>query len=647
MHKLSLMPGSLVRCRDRDAIVLDFVDLETVLVEFGTDASISPVKVSELSPPTLAESSKEAERLQRLAEVALPLISDQRWRAARERLDALRDILLLPKHKRRQADIQLAAERLGKSRPTIYRWLDRYESSGSIRSLMRLDRSDRGVARIDEALEQIVSDSIESFFLKGKKSPATVVEEIRKRCFDLDITAPHASTIMRRLAMLKPKEVSERREGKKIAKEKYGLQRGTYPDVLYPLAHSQIDHTPADYCIVDEIHRKPLPGSPTFTLNIDVNTRCILGFTLSLEAPSIRLAGECVIHSFLRKERFLAELDVNAEWPCYGVPSVIMTDNASEFEAKDFIRACNEWGVEVRKRPKGAPNYAGLVESTFRTYLGKIHELEGGRQPGKGQRANAYDIQGRPVMTLREFRRWMTLFITKYYHQQPHSGLQDLPPLVAWKRGILGWNGQKGIGLPDQITDEFKLRVDFLPSIEPTVQKYGVRFAHHHYKGDILRQWVGSRSEDNPRHARTFIVKYDPWDITEIYFLDPIVGRYYPLIADTKLEHLTLWECKAARLALGKDNRSKVDERLIYEGMDEMRAQVAASARTTSKARRDQQRRLDSQEFSVKTQRQRPGHALKTSDASNKSSASIEEDDGPLKPLSGTIEARVPTSEPA
>ena len=33
-------------------------------------------------------------------------------------------------------------------------------------------------------------------------------------------------------------------------------------------------------------------------------------------------------------------------------------------------------------RPKGAPNYAGLIESTFRTYLTKIHELDGGRQPG-------------------------------------------------------------------------------------------------------------------------------------------------------------------------------------------------------------------------------------------------------------------------
>ncbi|TAG84369.1 MAG: hypothetical protein EAZ24_01450 [Burkholderiales bacterium] len=644
MNKMQLVPGSLVRFRDRDAIILDFVDLETVLVEFGADASIHPAKITELLPPTVSRDSAEGQRLARLSEVALPLISDRRWQSARERLDALRELLLQPKHTRSPAQIQAAAERLNKSRATVYRWLERYETTGSIRALMRLDRTDRGSSRIDDSIESVVAEAIEQEYLKAKKSPSTVAEEVRKKCYDLEITPPHTSTILRRIAALNPQTVTSRREGKKIATEKYGLQRGQYPEVQYPLAHAQIDHTPADYCLVDEIHRKPLDGSPTFTICIDVHTRCVLGFALSLEAPSIRLAGECMVNAALRKETLLSELEINAEWPCYGIPSVILTDNASEFEAPDFVRACNEWGAEVRKRPKGAPNYAGLVESTFRTYLNKIHELEGGRQPGKGQRSMAYDIQGRPVMTLREFRRWMTIFITKYYHQQPHSGLNELPPIVAWRRGILGSGDQKGIGLPDQVSDEFKLRVDFLPSLPRTVQNYGVRFAHHDYRGDILRQWVGSKDPDNPRLARQFVVKYDPWDITEIYFLDPIVGRYYPLTSTAKTEHMTLWECEAAARATRRDNRSTVNERTIFEGMDEMRQQVATAAKNTRSARREQQRRLDSEKFSVKAQRRKSVPSVDNPTAAPVSA--LDPDDGPLAPMSGTVEASVPTLAP-
>ena len=639
--QFSVMPGSLVRCREREAVVLDFVDLTTVLVDFADDESVSAVHLSELSPWVVNEASGEAKRMQRLAEEALPLISDKRWRAARTRLNVLRDILGTPKHFRRQATIAAAAAELGKSVPTIYRWLERYETTRSIKALMRVERADKGKVRVAETVERIVDETIRKEYLEGKNSPATVAELVRKVCFTRGVTPPHDSTVFRRIHRLDPHESTKAREGRKAAKEKYDLRIGAYPKVDYPLAHTQIDHTPADYCLVDEVHRKPINGSPTFTLCIDVNTRCILGFTLAIEAPSIRLAGECVIHSILRKERFLSDLEVNADWPCFGVPSLIMTDNASEFEASDFVKACNAWGIEMRKRPKGAPNYAGLIESTFRTYLTKIHEVDGGRQPGKGQRSMAYDIKGRPVMTLREFRRWMTIFITKYYHQKPHSGLNGLPPIEAWRRGILGWGDQKGIGLPDQVTDEFKLRVDFLRTELRTVQDYGIRFAHHAYSGDILRQWVGSRDPDNAKLARKFVVKYDPWDITEIYFLDPLVGRYFPLNSTSPLEHLTLWECELIGRSKRKENYGVVNDTLIYEGLDEMREQVESSAKSTRTARRHQQRVIESQRTSVKARRK----IIESAAEEVAVVAPVDDDDGPLRPLSGAIEAQIPVKE--
>ena len=635
MQTLSLTPGSLARCRGRNVVVLDFVDLDTVLVEFDDAASRAPVRIDELSPPSIEANSPEAKRLQRLAQEALPLITDQRWREARERLDALRPLLRRAKYLRDVAEVKAVAEKLNRSVPTVYRWLERYESTRSVQSLMRVPRNDRDRTRLGEHQERLMREAISEQYLLKKKSIASVVEEVRKKCFRAGVEPPHSTTVARRIQKLDPETKTRARLGRKAAKERHELRRGAYPDVEHPLAHAQIDHTPADYCIVDEVHRLPLDGSPTLTVCVDVHTKCVLGFTLSLEAPCIRLAGECVIHSLLRKEKFLEDQNVQAEWPCYGVFALVMADNASEFEAPDFVRACNAWGIDVRKRPKGAPNYAGLIESTFRTFLNKVHEVEGGRQPGTGQRSMAYDIKGRPVMTLGEFRRWMTIFITKYYHLKPHSGLNDLPPIEAWRRGILGWEGKKGIGLPRVISDEMRLRIDFLRSDLRTIQDYGIRFANQTYSGDILRQWVGSRDPENPTRARKFTVKYDQWDISEIYFLDPSVGTYFPLQSSAQLSHITYWENKQLGIKQKKANRGMVNEALLYEGLDEMREQVEASARTTKSARRAQQRIIESQRFSVKTRRAEVGHRI------NAPSTPDDEPDGPLVPLPGARVARL------
>lgn len=635
-NTLSLIPGSVVHCRGKDGVILDFIDLETVLIELEQGEKAVPVRISEISSPKININSAEAIRMQRLAQEAIPLISDQRWLEARQRLDALRPLLLQQKFIRDAEEVKAAAVKLNKSTATVYRWLDRYESTKSIQSLMRVQRNDKGKARLNEHQENILSETIAKEYLVRKKSIASVIEAVRERCFKLKIDPPNGSTIQRRIHKLDPEIKTRARLGRQAAKERHELQRGTYPDVGYPLAHTQIDHTPADYCIVDEIHRQPLNGSPTLTVCIDVESRTVLGFTLSLEAPSIRLAGECIIHSVLPKDKFLKEQNVEADWPCYGLFSLVMTDNAPEFISTDFIRACNSWGIDVRKRPKNAPNYAGLIESTFRTFLNKIHETKGGRQPGKGQRSTAYDINGRPIMTLSEFRRYMTIYITKYYHLKPHSGLNGLPPIVAWKRGIVGFGDRKGTGIPRVITDELKLRIDFLRSEKRTVQNYGIKFANQTYTDDILRNWVGSRDPDNPKNAQKFVIKYDPWDISEIYFLDPTSGIYFPIQCNAQLEHITYWENEQIARKQKQENRGVVNESSIFEGLHEMREQEASATKKTRSARRSQQRRMDSQQFSVKNTRM-------ASQQNEKEPTTDElEDEGPLIPLPGARVARLP-----
>ena len=55
----------------------------------------------------------------------------------------------------------------------------------------------------------------------------------------------------------------------------------------------QIDHTPVDVIVVDEVYRLPI-GRPWLTLAIDVATRVVVGFYVSLEAPSSTSLAICL-----------------------------------------------------------------------------------------------------------------------------------------------------------------------------------------------------------------------------------------------------------------------------------------------------------------------------------------------------------------
>src|SRR4051812_33450222 len=68
----------------------------------------------------------------------------------------------------------------------------------------------------------------------------------------------------------------------------------------------QIDHTLVDVIVVDEEHRRPI-GRPALTLAIDVCTRMVAGFYLSLDPPSSASVGLCLLHAAYDKTAWLAE----------------------------------------------------------------------------------------------------------------------------------------------------------------------------------------------------------------------------------------------------------------------------------------------------------------------------------------------------
>lgn len=91
------------------------------------------------------------------------------------------------------------------------------------------------------------------------------------------------------------------------------MQHAALPDALqapgslvakYPLEIVQVNHTQADVFLVSEYDRRVI-GRPWLTKALDVATRCVLSFYLSMVRPGAATVGLLLTQAALRREPWL------------------------------------------------------------------------------------------------------------------------------------------------------------------------------------------------------------------------------------------------------------------------------------------------------------------------------------------------------
>jgi putative transposase len=566
-----LVPGSPVVWKGRSWILLDIPSIDRVLIRDAQNGRV------ELAPPeeVLADMPAGGSRVRQ----GLMSIPDEDWNIAWRRFEAIRPLLDRPSRKRTHAEIDEVAKAFGKNRATVYRWILKWEQSKTVSSLVRGGRSDVGRSRLPEEVEAIVQREIETFYLiRERPTVVELWERVALACRAEALPTPNLSTLRRRVGALSDRLVMAKRYSHKLAREKFEPLRGSFPGADVPLAVYQIDHTPIDVSLVDDKYRQPI-GRGYLTIVVDCCTRMLAGFCASLDAPGALATGLALSHAILPKAKWLAERGIAGSWPIHGVPAKIHADNAAEFRGSMLERACREYGIVMENRPKGLPNYGGHVERLFRTFMKRTQSLPGSTFSNVEDRGE-YNADGRAVMTLDEYVKWFTTFVTKVYHERPHRGIGRVPPVKLYEQFILGTDQLKGIGLPEPVADEFKLRVDFMPFVERTIQEYGVLIDNIHYYADVLRPWIHARDPETPKLKRKFVFARDPRDIGEVYFLDPETKVYYPIpYRDLTRPRMSVWELNAVLKYIA--------------GLAEMSRIQSEASEKSRKARRHQQRKAN------------------------------------------------------
>ena len=197
-----------------------------------------------------------------------------------------------------------------------------------------------------------------------------------------------------------------------------------------PLQVVQIDHTRVDLIVVDERSRAAI-GRPWITLAVDILTRMVTGFYLSLDPPSRVSIGLCLLHAVYDKTSRLLERGIEAAWPVAGLPETLHADNGPDFRSHAFVRACRDEGIQVVWRVANQPHYGGHIERLIGTQMGAVHLLPGTTFSNPGERGD-YQSEKSARMTLRELERWIGWEIAGHYHQRIHAGLHR-PPIAVWR----------------------------------------------------------------------------------------------------------------------------------------------------------------------------------------------------------------------
>lgn len=157
------------------------------------------------------------------------------------------------------------------------------------------------------------------------------------------------------------------------------------------------------------------------------------------------------------------------------------------------------------------PHFGSHIEPMMGTLGNALHELPGTAFSTPAKRSE-YDSEAQAAFTLSELETYIGEFITGVYHEPVHSGLK-VQPIKRWTVAILGTGDLPAASVAARPEDDERIRCDFMPCIDRTIQNYGVRIDEIHEYSDALRPYS---AESSRGRKRTFVFRRDPSDRSNI-----------------------------------------------------------------------------------------------------------------------------------
>jgi putative transposase len=272
----------------------------------------------------------------------------------------------------------------------------------------------------------------------------------------------------------------------------------------------QIDATVGDIYLRCYLNRKLIIGRPVIYIVVDVFSRMIVGFAVTLEGPNWAGAKMALENAFSDKVEFCAQFGVEitgAEWPVKGRCESLVGDNGeiASYNANSLV---DPLGIGIANPPPDRPDMKGIVESRFPIIRKTaIAWMPGAVRQVRKRRGKDYRLDA--LLDLNQFRRLMIECILHYNSRriekyrmsiQMISDQVEPTPIKMWS-----WGMQKLIGRLRQVDQEV-LRTNLLPRGEATVTPEGIRFRGVHYTCEraLQERWFERVKGRKNKHVEIF-----------------------------------------------------------------------------------------------------------------------------------------------
>ena len=598
---------------DNEYLIKGYPSLSEVLLKLTKPPfNEKVVKVSELikDPNNSGKIDKE-----------LVDVNDEEFQKALEKYEIIEPLLKL--EKRTAKDVQAVAKKNKKGIATLYRWIEKYETFGTVSSLSSSYKNSgaKGKSRLSESVEAVMQSVIDEYYLDMQQYPLSIIySKISEKCEALELKVPNINTVRNRINTLHPKLIAKNRKGVNVMDTR-GMP-GKYPEVKMPLDVIQIDHTKADVMLVDEETRQDI-GRPYITVAIDVYSRMVYGFYISLEGTSYFNVGQCLLNAILPKDDLLKMYNVEGEWPVYGLPRVVSMDNAKEFRSKALQKFCADYRIKDVYRPVARSHFGGIIERMMKTSMKKMHLIPG-TTFSSVEKKGTYDSAKHAVMTISELEQWYADFIVNIYHKTEHSHL-GMTPEEKLYQGLLGVGENTIPFLPTVPSDTVKLRMALLPAMERTVQKNGITIDYITYFSEVLRKLIIPAQYKKLKKnlsSNTVLCRRDPRDISKIYVYDEDIDNYIEVpYADIKRPAMDLKELRKAIAEAKKEVTGReLEEHDIFKaqnrilGYSKTAAEKQKSVRRHNSSKKHKQKTIEYEEKILKSDINLNQHSIENSE---------------------------------
>lgn len=372
-------------------------------------------------------------------------------------------------------------------------------------------------------------------YINQRRSTQTLLPQLKR---------PSRQTFEKEVRRQECYETYKTKYGEKRAKQRFKASGvGLSADRFLRLGC--MDHTILDkVAVIDGDWMLPI-GRPTVTILIDVRTRCVVGFLVSFEPPSLYSVIECIRRANRPK---IGASKQHKKYPVltyiFGRFDEIIVDNGKEFTGTSLEDSMADVGTSIRFAPVATPTYKALAERFFGTLNSLIaHKAPGASLPTALMREMGYDPAKDAVLTLEQIEGliWEAL---SFYHINEHTGI-GAPPAQLWQRDMEA----HGIDViaDDRLLSKMLGIVKYPCRVTRSgVELFGLQF-HDTAKVNVLLEdlvaSVPTRRRAKGSVSATVKIKYNPADLSEIHVWNLRRKRYVtlPCLDEKYSSGISLW----------------------------------------------------------------------------------------------------------